>query len=234
MALHVLSAGAANGLVLALEREFTSAESVAMEHSFGAVGVIRERLDAGAPCDVLILTLPMLNALADAGRVQRESIEPLGRVRTGIAVRKGQPWPAIGTREALAASFAASDELYLPDPERATAGIHCVNVLKALDLLSSMAARLRPYANGAAAMAALAASATTRPIGCTQVTEIRYTPGVELVGVLPHQFELATIYAVAITAATRMPQIAQRFASLLASDSTRALRVAGGFEEMAQ
>ena len=50
--------------------------------------------------------------------------------------------------------------------------------------------RLRPAPNGNTAMRALAASTAQRPIGCTQETEIRATPGLALVGPLPPGCEL--------------------------------------------
>ncbi len=66
-------------------------------------------------------------------------------------------------------------------------------------------------------------------IGCTQVTEIKYTGGVELVDVLPTQFELATTYTAAATPVAQT-ELARRFIALLAGPDTQALRAAGGFE----
>ena len=73
---------------------------------------------------------------------------------------------------------------------------------------ATAAARIRDYANGAQAMAALAASRNhrERAIGCTQVTEILYTPGVTLVGVLPPPFELTTLYSVAVSSQSGDPE----------------------------
>ena len=44
----------------------------------------------------------------------------------------------------------------------------------------------------------LAQAEGTRLIGCTQVTEIKNTPGVTLAGLLPREFELATVYSVGV------------------------------------
>jgi molybdate transport system substrate-binding protein len=77
----------------------------------------------------------------------------------------------------------------------------------------------------------LAQSRGSGQVGCTQSTEILYTPGVMLVGPLPAEFELATIYAVAIARTTRQPFAAQESAQLLAAPAQRALRIAGGFED---
>jgi molybdate transport system substrate-binding protein len=79
-------------------------------------------------------------------------------------------------------------------------------------------------------MRALAAATERGLIGCTQITEIRYTPGVVLVGPLPPEFELATVYTVAVCAGAREPGLARRFAERLSGPAARALRESAGFE----
>jgi molybdate transport system substrate-binding protein len=130
----------------------------------------------------------------------------------------------------LRASLEAATSLYCPDTERATAGIHFAKVLTALDLHDAVAARLRTYPDGATAMRELAQSVEPWPLGCTQVTEILYTPGVRLVGPLPAEFELATVYAIAVAADSPHPDLARSFAALLAGPAAKLLREHGGFE----
>jgi molybdate transport system substrate-binding protein len=79
-------------------------------------------------------------------------------------------------------------------------------------------------------MRELAACELPQPIGCTQVTEINYTVGVELVGVLPTCFELATVYSAAVATRAAQPELAARFIALLSGPETLTLRAAGGFE----
>ena len=47
-------------------------------------------------------------------------------------------------------------------------------------------------------MRELAGASDASPLGCTQISEILYTPGVTLVGPLPTEFDLATVYSVAV------------------------------------
>jgi molybdate transport system substrate-binding protein len=229
MPLAVLSAGAAKAVVEALARETPGG----IASSFGAVGTIREQFLSGARCDILILTRAMLDELADAGRVDRESIAPLGSVHTGVAVPAGVPPPAIGDRAALARTFGEATALYCPDIERATAGIHFVRVLRELDLYPALASRLRAFPSGAVAMRALAASGDVRAVGCTQVTEILYTPGVVLAGRLPEEFALATVYAAAVSSGANSPVEARQLVARLTGTSSAALRQTGGFEPVA-
>ena len=103
-------------------------------------------------------------------------------------------------------------------------------VLGELGLTEALQSRLRTFPNGATAMRELGAATSPHPIGCTQVTEILYTPGVELVSVLPSQFELATTYTAAVSARCGDPARAARFIALLTGERTRPARERCGFE----
>lgn len=228
--LHVLSAGAAQGLVEALAPQFLAESGVVLRTTFGAVGAMREKLLAGDRCDALILTEAMIDQLSTSGHVVAATRAALGRVRTGISVRTGDALPDITSRAALERSLRAATDVFLPDPQRATAGIHFARVLQRLGIHAEIAPRLRPYPNGAAAMTAMAQSTGVSPIGCTQITEIKHTAGVALVGPLPREFELATVYSVAVSADTQYPEIARRFARLLCGSEADSVRAQAGFE----
>ena len=228
--LRLLSAGAAQAVATELMREIRAAAGVDVRATFQPVGVLKEKLLAGEPCDVVVSTAAMLEEFASDGRVSGATISTLGRVHTGIAVRLGENAPRIGTAEQLRASLAAAARVYVPDPERSTAGIHVVKVLRALGLHECVAPRLASYPNGAAAMAALAKSTEVGSLGCTQVTEIKSTPGVVLVGTLPAEFELATPYSAAVCESARDPELARRFVNMLSGPDSHELRRAAGFE----
>jgi molybdate transport system substrate-binding protein len=151
-------------------------------------------------------------------------------VRTGIAVPAGRPRPVVGTPEGLRAALRAATAIHFPDPERATAGIHFVKVLRELGIHDEVAPKFRTAPSGAIAMRAMGDEADPGAIGCTQVTEILYTAGIDLVDALPPAFELATVYTAAVASGAAQPELAARFVALLAGDATRALRTAGGFD----
>ncbi len=228
--LHIISAGAAKGLVEGLAPGFEQQHGIAARGQFGAVGAMKEALMAGDACDVLILTQKLLEDLARDGRIDGTSIRPLGRVYTGVAVPEGAPTPAIDDEAALRASIEAATAIYLPDPVRATAGIHFAAVLDRLGIRQQVQARLRAYPNGATAMAEMARAGDLRALGCTQATEILYTRGVRLVGLLPKAFELATIYSAAVAMGAANASAAAAFVDALAAPANAALRKSGGFE----
>jgi molybdate transport system substrate-binding protein len=228
--LHVLSAGAAQGLVASLAEDFHAEMGARIEGTFGAVGAIRDRILAGEPCDAMILTAPLIAALENSGHALRATAAPLGRVRTGIAVRAGETLPRIADGAGLRKTLVDAAGLYFPDPELATAGVHFMKVLRDLGIADQVAPRLHPFPNGATAMRELARAPASGLVGCTQITEIRYTAGVVLVGALPPGFELSTIYSAAIGASARERDLAAEFVRRLTATAARALREGAGFE----
>ncbi len=226
---NVLSGGAAAAVVKAVQARFETETGARIDATYSAVGQMRDQLVGGAPCDMVILTKALVNQLIGSGHVVAGSARSLGIVKTGVAVPSGRPQPKIGDRDGLAAAFRAAQEIYFPDPEKATAGIHFMNVLKALGLDRELEAAFRPYPNGATAMAAMATASASNVIGCTQETEINYTAGVDLVGSLPKEFELATDYTLGLCTRAQEPALAQRLAALVAGPASEAVRRQGGF-----
>ena len=229
--LAVLSAGAAKAVVLAVAAQLREREGVDVTGEFDAAGAIRARFASGAPCDVLILPAAMLADVATSGAVDARSQAPLGDVPTGVAVAAGSMAPALHDTDALREALVGASALYCPDTERSTAGIHFVQMLRSMGIYARVAARIRDYANGAQAMAALAAldAGRERALGCTQVTEILYTPGVSLCGTLPAPFELTTTYSAAIATSGVDRTLAARLVAALTAPDTRRLREASGF-----
>jgi len=229
--LNVLCAGAVKGLVLALQGDFESATGLRLRATFGAVGAMRDALRSGAPCDVFIATNAMIGALQASGELRAGTRRPIGTVQTAIAVKASAPRPKIDSAESLKAALLAAGAIYFPDAALSTAGAHVAAVLERLGIRDRLASRLRMFANGATAMRELA-GAEDDAIGCTQATEIRYTPGLALVGALPPPFALATVYSAAVADAARNGDGASRFIDLLVGASSAGLRRAGGFDDL--
>lgn len=228
--LHLLSAGAAQGLVTRLQPAFEAEHHAVLRARFGAVGAMQELLLQGEPCDVMISTEAMLRQLAAGGRMNGASLVAIGSVHTAVAVPAGQPLPALGDAVALRTALLGCEALYVPDTQRSTAGQHVLRVLQRLDVLDALRPRLAEHPNGATAMRALAASGQGRALGITQVSEILATPGITLVAKPPAGFELATVYSAAIGTGAREAALAAAFIAALASPRAAAVRSQCGIE----
>ena len=228
--LHLLCAGAVQGLVGALQSDFEQASGCALRGRFGAVGALREALREGAACDVMVATHAMLLDLQANGELLRAAMLPVGRVRTGFAVRRGEAHPDASNVDALRAALLAAPAFYFPDPQRATAGAHVASVLDRLGVCEAMAPRIRNFANGAASMRALADEGVAGALGCTQASEVVATPGVEYAGPLRGEFELATVYSACLGPGDATRPAAQRLIELLAGAGQAALRERCGID----
>lgn len=226
--LSLLSGGAAQGLVDAL-LERTTAQGLLVQGTFGAVGLMREQLLAGAACDVFVSTASMLSDLAQQDHLDASSIRPLGRVATGIAVQQGRLAPRVVDADSLRAALLTAPEVHCPDTIKSTAGIHFAQVLNKLGIADQLATRLHTHPNGMTAMRAVAASTASGALGCTQITEILHTPGVQYAGDLPAGFELHTVYAAAVVQASQQAQAARSFLELLCGTASLTERQRCGF-----
>ena len=226
--LYLLSGGAAQGLVGRLQPAFEQQHGCRIAGTFGAVGLMKEKLIAGDPCDLLILSDALIKGLVADGRADAASVRPIGGVKTGLAVKAGRAPVTVNSVEDLKSLLHSAPAIYFPDPQKATAGIHFMKVLQSLGL-SDDPSRLRTFPNGATAMAALAQAPEPDAVGCTQVTEILITPGVRLSGLLPPPHELTTTYTAAVASGAQQPELARALIAALTSPQAAQARSDSGF-----
>src|SRR5690606_34445852 len=118
---------------------------------------------------------------------------------------------------------------YVPDTAKATAGIHFAQVLADLGIEGMSRPRVREFPNGQTAMAAMAKSRDEAPLGCTQITEILNTPGVDYAGDLPAPHSLPTTYTAAVALGTLQAEAARRMIAILTAPEHAAIRQRVGF-----
>ena len=227
--LNILSGGAAQRLVGSLAAKLKALTGLDIGGEFGAVGAMADKLRNGTPTDIIILTAALVAKLADEKLAVAASIADVGLVETALAVRSRDPQVKVTDAATLRAAFLAADAIFVPDTKASTAGIHVAKVLEQLGIADEVAARLKIYPNGATAMRHMAISDATKPIGCTQSTEIISTEGVMLSGALPRGCDLATMYTAAVTTQAAHPREAQALIDLLIGADQQALRTAAGF-----
>jgi len=225
----ILSGGAAQGLVRGVTEAFKAQIGLDIDGEFGAVGMMADKLRAGTPADLVILTQALLAKLAEEKLVVAFSITDIGRVETALAVRSRDPEVLVKTEGDLREVLRSADAIYVPDTKASTAGQHFANVLDRLGIAYEVASRLKIFPNGATAMRELAVSTAARPIGCTQATEIIATDGIELSGALPPGCELVTMYTAGVTARAAHPKEAAALIALLAGADRKELRQRAGF-----
>ncbi|OWT53738.1 molybdate ABC transporter substrate-binding protein [Candidimonas nitroreducens] len=215
MDIRLFSGGAARGLVDHIQARFERRYDCRLRGEFGAVGMMKQRMLAGEPCDALILSRKLMDGLDSEGSLVEGSLRDVGVVSTGLAVLDGAQAPDIAQAEGLAATLEQASGIYVPDMTQSTAGAHMKRVFQQLGILDAIGAKIHEFPNGATAMKTMATQGLSGSVGCTQVTEILYTQGVSLVAPLPQACALDTVYTYGIPMGRRQPELAKALAEAL-------------------
>ena len=227
--LNVLAAGAVEAVVRDMAATFEKESGNTLKLTYAPVGALRDKIYAGEPADLTVVTPVIIDQLAAKGLVRLETRTDLGRVGGGIAVRKGAPRPAIGTPEELKQALLAAQEIYHADPKIATAGAYFLKVADRLGIGDEVRRKGRTAGGGKPSMELMAKS-TAQAIGLTQISEILSVPQVELVGPYPGDLQQMTTYTGIVLQRTQNPAAAEAFLKFLISPPVQARFKQQGYE----
>ncbi len=227
--LTVLAAGATESTLRDMVGIFEKESGHTVKLTYGAVGALRDKIYAGEPADLTIVTPVIIEQLQSRGLVRPGAGVDLGRVGGGIAVRRGAPLPAIGTPEELKQALLAAKEVYYADPATATAGAYFLKVADRLGIGEAVRQKGRTARGGKEAMELMARS-TADAIGLTQVSEILSVPEVVLVGPYPGDLQTMTTYTGILLVRTPHPEAAEAFLRFLTSPPVQARFKQAGYE----
>jgi molybdate transport system substrate-binding protein len=113
--LRVLSLGSVQIAAKALAADFTEATGEAVLLTIVAPNEISQKL-AGGTYDMVICSVPAMEALDKAGALRPGSRSPLSRVGIGVMVRDGAPLPDVSTPDAFKQALLAARSIVHGDP----------------------------------------------------------------------------------------------------------------------
>ena len=229
--LQVLAAGAVQAVLPTLATTFEGQTGHTVKVSYGTVGDLVGKIQAGQRVDVIILTPAALTSLEGQGLVRPGTQANVGSVGAAVAVRVDAAAPDVSTPEALRVALLSARRVIFADPTKASSGIHFARVIERLGIAEAVKAKADIVATGIIAMQDLARD--TGPglvIGITQVTEILPNPGVKLVGPLPGDLQNITTYTAALGAQPADPAAAQAFLTSLTNPAGKQAFATAGFD----
>jgi molybdate transport system substrate-binding protein len=224
----VLSAGAVEpGLVaaLALYQKETGGKVTV---TFNTAPQVRERIEEkGEKYDVVVVPPAVMDAFADAGRVEAERVL-LGRVGQGIAVRPGAPVPDISNVEALKRAMLEAESVVF---NRATGGQYIESMLRKIGVYHQIEAKTTRYASAAQVMDHLL-KGKGREVGFAPMTEIMLykEKGLRFVGPLPAEVRQYNAYVASPMRGAANADSAAALVRFLGTPPAKAALAAGGVE----
>ena len=227
--LTVLSAAAMKGVVQTVPDSFFAATGAHVHFVFGTAGQIRKKILAGDRFDVAIIPPALLADLAKRGLVEGKSIKDVGLVRIGVAVKAGDPLPKISDEASFKQALLGAVSIGMADPGTgATSGIYLAKLMDRLGVAEAIRAKVKYYPEGQTAMEAMAKGEVALGIG--QISEIVPVQGVTLVGPIPENLQLKTIYAAAVASKGSSQVLAQKFLAYVTGPKVRASLKTYGFD----
>jgi molybdate transport system substrate-binding protein len=226
--IKVLSAGAVKGIVAELAEAFRQETGHTVTITPGTAGELRQKVEAGEPADVVIVTDTVLEQLAAKRLVVADTRADLARTGIGVAVRDGAPLPDISSVEAFKQTVLAAKSLVYTDPGRgATSGIHFASVLQRLGIADAVKDKTVLWPGGYAAEAIVKGQAE---LCVHQISEILPVKGVKLVGPLPKELQKITTYSAAVSARAATPETARAFIAFVTRPTFKPKFVVAGLD----
>jgi molybdate transport system substrate-binding protein len=225
--LKVMCARSMHQVVGDLTEAFRRASGHDVELSFGTVGALQKRLDAGETADVLILGAPAIDKLAQAGVVGPAT--KIATTSVGIAVRDGATPPDVSTPGAFRNALIAARKVAFSDATvGGSAGLYLAKLFIEMGLADEIARKGMPQQSGGEVATRVANGEAD--IGMTLIAEIVPIKGARVIGPLPAPLGNDTTYAAAVTAGSGVGDAGLAFIRALTQPSARGAWEAAGFE----
>ena len=216
----VLTAGAMKQVVLALQPEFEKQGHKLIVDNDTA-GALQKRIEGGEAFDVAVITPAALDQLAGKGKIAPGTKVELARVAIGVMVRPGAKIPDISTVDAFRqALLDAKSVAYIDPASGGSSGIYLDKLFEKMGVADAVRAKARLKRGGYVADLLVSGDAE---LGIHQISEIVPVKSVTLVGPLPVEIQNYTVYAGALSAATKDAAAARAFLDLLAGPAAAAI-----------
>jgi len=186
-------------IVPAFER--ATGQTVTIAYAGGAE--LADRIRGGLGGDLFIGPDEFSGPLIAEGRLAAGTHVTLAHSGIAFAVAAGAPKPDIGTAEKLKAVLLAARSVSY---STGASGVHFLSILTRLGIADAVVAKRVAPRPGELVGAVVARGGAE--IGVQQVSELLPVSGIEIVRVLPPEFQLTIVYA-----ATAFPQSTQRDAA---------------------
>ena len=227
--LKVMSARSMHEAVTALAYGFTSASGHEIELDFGTVGALQKKLDAGETADVLIIGMPNMEALEQAGALVLGTRRKLVTARIGVAVREGAASPDVSTPAAFKDALMEARRIAFSDAAiGGSAGVYLARMFNELGLADVITQKGLPQQSGVEVARRVANGEAD--IGMTLMPEIVPVTGARNLGPLPKPLGLDTTYCIAVMATCAAPDAGRAFIAALAREEARVIWTEAGLD----
>jgi molybdate transport system substrate-binding protein len=228
--IHVFTSGAPSAVQKAVAEKFTQATGHHVIITAETLSKVRESLNAAEHPDLVVLPVPAMNGLEQAGAFRPGTRTDLARVGIGVVVREGAPKPDISTVDGLRKTLLDARSIAHPDPKGGGfTGAYIDRMFEKFGIADQVRPKVvlgYAFTGGVASIA----KEDGPEIGLFNISEIVPIKGVTLVGPLPEDLQSYITFAGAVHARSSAPEAAAAFLHAISDPSAREAWKAGGFD----
>jgi molybdate transport system substrate-binding protein len=222
--LKLLEGNALSAVMGVLGPQFEKESGDKINATIGTSAQLMARVNNAEAFDAIILAKAQLDQLATQGKVADASRTAIAHVGIGVAIRKGAPKPDISTVDAFKQAMLNAKSIGFVENTPTAATLK--QIFAKLGIADQVNAKLKPLTiQGADAVAN-----GDVEIAMTQVSEILPVAGAELVGPLPADIQVFTVFAAGISTAAKNADGAAALIKFLTSPSAASVIKAKGME----
>lgn len=190
---------------------------------WGNASALKTRYLEGEQADVLILTGAAMDDVAKAGKGITSRVD-LARSGIGLAVKAGAAKPDISSPEALKSALLAAKSIGYST--EGASGAYFVTVVERLGIAAEVKAKHKDTKGAVGELVA----AGEAEIGVQQIPELAAVPGVEVIGPLPKEFQIITVFSAALDAKAKDNEAVNAFIKFISAPAAAAAFKAKGLD----
>jgi molybdate transport system substrate-binding protein len=192
---------------------------------YASTNMLMDKIGAGESGDLAVLSAEAIDGLIAKGVVQQGSRTDLAKSFIGVAVRRGAVAPDISSVNALKATLVAAKSVMYS--KTGISGVYMPKLLEKLGIATLIAPKAKNPSYGTVGEALARGEAE---IALQQVSELMPVPGIKVIGPLPAEVQLVTVFSAGIFASAAEPRAARMLVAELTSNAARSLYTAKGLE----
>jgi molybdate transport system substrate-binding protein len=225
--IKVLSTHAVQEVLRELAPGFERANGTRLDIDYDPANAVKRRIEEGAPFDVAIVTRPISDALAEQGKLIRNSCIDIARSGLGVAVRKGAAKPDITTPDAFKRALLSAKSV--ARSKEGTSGLYFETLLERLGIAEAMRGKI--VLGGSGRIAELVARGEAE-MAVQQIPELLPVNGTDFVAPLPAELQVYTVFTAGVGAAAKDRGSAEHFVDSLSAADLSAVFAAKGLESV--
>ncbi|HEY1982236.1 MAG TPA: molybdate ABC transporter substrate-binding protein [Xanthobacteraceae bacterium] len=196
--------------------EFERINRHAVTLTFAPSAQIVKQVAAGGSCDVILATGEQFDELVRLGKVVAKSRKDIARSVIGVAVRADAAKPDISTVENFKQALLAAKSIATSNPNGGGAsGPHLEKVFTALGIADAIKSKLTYGPGGPNGLIGNFVRTGQVELGLQQIPELMSVPGITVVGTIPPELQMETVYSVGLTSDAKDPKTGTSFVSFL-------------------